>query len=59
MSNLNAEAHLSEARKYVSAAAYDVQQVPEDTQTKQAIHNVVSALESIIGALDALSSDEE
>jgi alpha-galactosidase/6-phospho-beta-glucosidase family protein len=59
MSNLNAEAHLSEARKFVSAAAYDAQQVPEDTQAKQAIHNIVNALESIIGALDALASNEE
>ncbi|MCU1550877.1 MAG: hypothetical protein JWR36_1437 [Glaciihabitans sp.] len=58
MSNLNAEAFLSEARSFVSAAAFDAQQVPEDTEAKQALHNIVSALESIIATLDAIVSPD-
>jgi hypothetical protein len=54
MTNLEAQAHLSEARGYASAAAYDIQQFPPDTESAQALHNLQSALDAVIETLASL-----
>jgi hypothetical protein len=54
MSSLEAQAHLSEAKKYASAAAFDIQHFPADTETAQAIHNLQDAVDAILETLDAL-----
>jgi hypothetical protein len=54
MSNLEAAAHLSKAREFASAAAYDVQQFASDTPERQAVHNLVAAVDGLIATLDAV-----
>ncbi|MCU1480857.1 MAG: hypothetical protein JWQ19_1643 [Subtercola sp.] len=58
MSNLKAQAYLKEARESASLAAYDVQKFESDTPERQAIHNLLTALDKVIETLDALADDE-
>ena len=51
MADLEVQAALSEARKAASAASYDIQKLPEDTVERQALHNLVSAIDYLIEAL--------
>lgn len=46
------DGYLSEARKYISAASYDVQRMPADARDRQALHSVVMALDAMLAALE-------
>lgn len=56
MADLEVQAALSEARKAASAASYDIQKLPEDTVERQALHNLVTAIDYVI---EALSVDDD
>ena len=51
MADIEVQAALSEARKAASAASYDIQKLPEDTVERQALHNLVTAIDYLIEAL--------
>ena len=53
MSNDEKTKFITDARKFASAATFDVQQLPEDSIERQALHNLVSALDAIIQAVDS------
>jgi hypothetical protein len=57
MADLRTQAALSEARKAASAASYDIQKLPEDSVERQALHNLLTALDCLIQAQP--SSDDE
>lgn len=46
------DGYLAEARKYISAASYDVQRMPDDARDRQALHSVVLALDAMLAALE-------
>ena len=48
MSNLEALTHIAKAREAASAAAYDLQQFSPDTPERQAIHNLSTAIDTLI-----------
>jgi len=52
MATFREESALADARKYASAAAYDIQQLPDDLVSQQALRNLISAVESLIAAVD-------
>jgi hypothetical protein len=52
MADLEVQAALAQARQAASAASYDIQKLPEDSIERQALHNLVTAVDSIIEALD-------
>jgi hypothetical protein len=58
MSSLEAQAHLSEAKKFASAASFDIQRFAPETEAAQALHNLQSAIDAIIEVLDDLTDDE-
>lgn len=58
MSNLEALTHLEKARAAASAVAYDVQQFPPDTPERQAIHNLVMAVDTLILTVQSLADGE-
>ena len=43
---------INEARKFASAASFDIQKLPEDSIERQALHNLMSAVDAIIQAVD-------
>jgi len=53
MADLEVQAALAQARQAASAASYDIQKLPEDSIERQALHNLITAVDSIIQALDA------
>ena len=53
MADLEAQAAISQARQAASAASYDIQKLPEDSIERQALHNLMTAVDAIIEALDA------
>lgn len=53
MADLEAQAAISQARQAASAASYDIQKLPEDSIERQALHNLLTAVESLIQAVDA------
>jgi hypothetical protein len=53
MADLETQAALSEARKAASAASYDIQKLPEDSVERQALHNLLTAVDYLIQAADA------
>jgi hypothetical protein len=55
MSNLEALTHLEKAREAASAAAYDVQQFSPDTPERQSIHNLSTAVDTLILAIQSLA----
>ncbi|MWB99747.1 hypothetical protein [Agromyces seonyuensis] len=59
MSSLEFDGFLAEARSAASAASYDVQKLPEDSVERQALHNVVTALDALISAAAELADDSE
>lgn len=52
MADLEVQAALAQARQAASAASYDIQKLPEDSIERQALHNLVTAVDSLIQALD-------
>ena len=53
MAGLEAQAAISQAREAASLASYDIQKLPEDSIERQALHNVLTALDALITAVDA------
>lgn len=53
MADLETQAAISEARKAASAASYDIQKLPEDSVERQALHNLLTAVDYLIQAADA------
>jgi hypothetical protein len=58
MADLEVQAALAQAREAASAASYDIQKLSEDSIERQALHNLITAVDSIIQALDADSDDD-
>ncbi|MGH1526297.1 hypothetical protein ACRAWC_20505 [Leifsonia sp. L25] len=52
MADLEVQAALAQARQAASAASYDIQKLPEDSIERQALHNLITAVDSLIEALD-------
>jgi hypothetical protein len=52
MADLEVQAALAQARQSASAASYDIQKLPEDSIERQALHNLITAVDSLIQALD-------
>ncbi|WP_200920415.1 hypothetical protein [Agreia sp. Leaf244] len=52
MSDIEHDDFIADARRYASQASYDVQKLPEDSIERQALHNLVSAIDSLIQAVD-------
>ncbi|GAA2042346.1 hypothetical protein GCM10009819_30930 [Agromyces tropicus] len=57
MAGLEVESYLSQARAAASAASYDAQKLSEDSIERQAIHNLVTAVEALIAAIDESASE--
>lgn len=52
MADLEVQAAIAQARQAASAASYDIQKLPEDSIERQALHNLITAVDSLIQALD-------
>ena len=52
MADLEAQAAISQARQAASAASYDIQKPPEDSLERQALHNLLTAVDFLIVAVD-------
>ncbi|MFP3466684.1 hypothetical protein [Leifsonia sp. SIMBA_070] len=52
MADLEVQAALAQARQAANAASYDIQKLPEDSIERQALHNLMTAVDAIISALD-------
>jgi hypothetical protein len=52
MADLETQAAISHAREAASAASYDVQKLPEDSIERQALHNLLAAVDFLIQAVD-------
>ncbi|WP_199245837.1 hypothetical protein [Leifsonia sp. AG29] len=53
MADLETQAAISQAREAASAASYDIQKLPEDSIERQALHNLLTAVDFLIQAVDA------
>ena len=53
VAGFEAQAALSKAREAASLASYDIQKLPEDSVERQALHNLLTAVDSLINAVDA------
>ena len=53
MAGFEAQAALSKAREAASLASYDIQKLSEDSVERQALHNLLTAVDSLINAVDA------
>ena len=54
MAGFEAQAALSKAREAASLASYDIQKLRlEDSVEKQALHNLLTAVDALITAVDA------
>jgi len=58
MADLEVQAALSQARQAASAASYDIQKLSEDSIERQALHNLITAVDAIILALDTDSDSD-
>ena len=52
------ESLISTARSAASAATYDIQGLGEDTVARQALHNLLTAVDALIAAVDSLAGDD-
>jgi len=52
MADLETQALIADARKAASAATFDIQQLPENSIERQALHNVLTAIDALISAVD-------
>lgn len=59
MSTFREQSALADARKYASAASFDIQQLPNDLEQQQALRNLLSAIESLITAVDELAEPDD
>jgi hypothetical protein len=58
MATFREESALADARKYASAAAFDIQQLPDDLVSQQALRNLLAAVEALVAAVgDEFSPD--
>ena len=54
------QAALSTAREAASLASYDIQKLPDDSIERQALHNLLTAVDALITAVDTgLDSDSD
>ena len=53
MTTFESDAAISQARAAANAASYDIQKLPEDSIERQALHNLLTAVEHLIQAVDA------
>lgn len=58
MSDLRTQGAIARARAAASAASFDAQKLPEDSIERQAIHNIVTAIDALIDAVDTADDDE-
>jgi hypothetical protein len=58
MPTLEFEGLISRARDAASAATYDIQQLPEDTVARQALHNLLTAVDALIAAVESAAGDD-
>ncbi len=59
MATFREESALTDARTFASAAAFDIQQLPDDLISQQALRNLLAAVEALIVAVDAVTSEDE
>lgn len=59
MATLREESALTDARSYANAATFDIQQLPEDIVSRQALHNLLAAVDALITAVDSITSKDE
>ncbi len=52
VAGFEAQAALSKAREAASLAGYDIQKLREDSVEKQALHNLLTAVDALITAVD-------
>ncbi len=57
MATFEESASVGDARKYANAAAFDIQKLNEDSVERQALHNLLNAVESLIQAVDPDDED--
>jgi hypothetical protein len=58
VADFEAQAAISKAREAASLASYDIQKLHEDSVERQALHNLLTAVDSLINAVDADSDDD-
>ncbi len=58
MPTLEFESLISTAREAASTATYDIQQLPEDTVGRQALHNLLTAVDALIAAVESVAGDD-
>ena len=58
MAGFEAQAALSKAREAASLASYDIQKLREDSVEKQALHNLLTAVDALITAVDTGSDSD-
>lgn len=58
MTGFEAQAALSQAREAASLASYDIQKLSEDSVERQALHNLLTAVDALINAVEAGSESE-
>ena len=52
MADLEAQAAISQARQAASAASYDIQKLGEDSMERQALRNLLTAVEALIEGVE-------
>ena len=58
VAGFEAQAAISQAREAASLASYDIQKLPEDSVERQALHNLLTAVDALINAVDADSDSD-
>jgi len=53
MDDLEFNSALAAARESASSASFDIQQLREDSIERQALHNLITAVDHLIQAVDA------
>ncbi|MHA7987679.1 hypothetical protein ACX9R5_17930 [Rathayibacter sp. CAU 1779] len=53
MADLETQALIADARQAASAASFDIQQLPENSIERQALHNLITAVDALISAVDS------
>lgn len=52
MTDLESESFIAEARKYANVASFSVQKLPEDSIEREALHELLNAVNALIQAVD-------
>ena len=58
VAGFEAQGAISKAREAASLASYDIQKLREDSVEKQALHNLLTAVDALITAVDAGSDSD-